>query len=305
MGYAALTALVFGIFFVITLFLARIAEILAPLLGLTDRVDHQNQRKIHSHPRPIGGAAFFPGFIAILFFLPSREIISLVVGGVLVGVMGLIDDIRGLNPKLKLLLQAIAALGPITGGIVISSLDVFNLELGIFGIPFTLLWIVGVTNAFNLIDGLDGLASGGAAIASLFVIFLALNNGVGEVVLLSAALLGASLGFLRYNFHPARLFLGDSGSYFLGFLLSALVVIADEGNLSFSAVLILGLPIADTLWAIIRRLASGQSILVADRGHIHHRLLKLGWGYKKTVLFLYGIFIILGALGLVISQRYN
>lgn len=306
--------LVFAISTVATLLLTRLSEPLAPRLHLVDAPD---ERKTHGSMQPVGGATAFLGtFVGTLPFLGlSREMMSVLLGSLLALIVGLIDDLRGLSPKLKLLGQLTSALVPVLlGGIVISSLNVagFELILGVGAVPFTLFWIAGAINAFNLIDGLDGLAAGGAFIISLFVLLFATQFENAQVMLLASALLGGTLGFLRYNFHPARVFLGDSGSHFLGFMLSILAVEAlqrDFGRVEnlplLVPLLLLGLPIADTAWAIVRRLRAKRPIFQADRAHFHHKLLELGLGYRRTVLILYGIFIGLGLLAWLLKRTID
>ena len=286
--------------------LSRLSMGIAPRLGLLDRAD---ERKLHRGMRPIGGLALLGGFLigAAPFLAWSRAVSSLVVGGGLIAGIGLIDDLRGLGPKTKLLGQLLAALIPtLWGGIWIQSINLggLELELGGWGILLALLWLVGITNALNLLDGLDGLAAGCAVIALGFLALFAWRAPDPTALLLTLALLGASLGFLRYNFHPARLFLGNEGSYLLGFAVGVLALEPFQpefGHITelpiLTPVLLLGLPIADTLWAIIRRLAAKRSILAPDRGHIHHRLLER-WGYERALGILYGISLVLGLLGL-------
>lgn len=306
--------LALGISLLATLFLTRIAMALALRFHLTDIAD---ERKVHGEEKPIGGIAIFLG--VILGVAPFLEIswatLSLLLGSLVIITVGLIDDLRSLSPKIKLLGQFIMASVPIfLGDIKIASLDLAGLrfELGFWAIPITLFWIVGVTNAFNLIDGLDGLAAGGSAIVSLFTIFLAWKAGNPEALLLALALLGASLGFLRYNFHPAQVFLGDSGSYFLGFLLAILTVESLQSDFGtiynlpmLVPLLVLSLPLADTLWSIIRRAIAGKNIFAADRGHIHHWLLKLGWEYRRTVLILYGVFVVGGFSAIILFYLWR
>lgn len=303
--------LAFGISFLLTLLLTRLIERLAPRWHLVDRPD---ERKTHGDMRPIGGAALFLGTLlgALAFLELSRETLSLLLGGLLALTVGLIDDLYGLSPKLKLLGQLASALVPVLlGGIVISSVSVADLELvlGIGAVPFTLFWIVGAINAFNLLDGLDGLAAGGAFIISLFVLLFAQQAGNTQALVLTAAFLGSAFGFLRYNFHPARVFLGDGGSHFLGFMLSILAIEALQSDLGrlenvplLVPLLLLGLPIADTAWAILRRVRARRPIFQADSAHIHHRLLERGLGYRPTVLILYGIFMGLGLLAWLMNN---
>ena len=286
--------------------LARLSIWMAPRLGLIDRAD---ERKLHQGARSVGGLSLFLGFLigAAPSVAWSRAAVGMIVGSVAIAGLGLIDDLRGLGPRTKLLGQLLAALAPtLWGGIWIKSIALggLELELGGWGILLTLLWLVGITNAINLLDGLDGLAAGCAVIALSFLTLFAWRAPDPTTLLLTLALLGASLGFLRYNFHPARLFLGNEGSYLLGFAVGVLALEPFQpefGHITelpiLTPVLLLGLPIADTLWAIIRRLAAKRSIFAPDRGHIHHRLLER-WGYPKALGILYGISLALGILAL-------
>lgn len=263
---------------------------------------------------PIGGAALVLGSLAgfLPFTSPSMGLWGWLIGALAVALVGTIDDRRGLSAEIKLIVQALAALCPLLlGGFIIRSLDLFGvgIKLGLLAVPFTLLWIVGVTNALNLIDGLDGLAAGLVVIVASAIAILSAGSSNGEALALSLALLGAALAFLRFNTHPARLFLGDGGSYFLGFVLSILTVAALGGGWGpaeripfLIVVILLGYPVADTLWAIIRRVRAGRSIFTADREHIHHQLLKKGRGYRRTVWLLYGLFALLAGLGLLLGN---
>jgi len=261
---------------------------------------------------PIGGAALVLGSLAgFLPFVPSSGgLWGWLIGALAVALLGTIDDRRGLSAEIKLIVQALSALFPLLlAGFIIRSFDLFGvgIELGAFAVPFTLLWIVGVTNALNLVDGLDGLAAGLVVIIAAAIAILSAGSSNREALALSLALLGAALAFLRFNAHPARLFLGDGGSYFLGFVLSILTVAALGGGWRpvervpfLIVVVLLGYPIADTFWAIIRRVHAGRSIFTADREHIHHQLLRRSWGYRRTVWLLYGFFALLAALGLLL-----
>jgi UDP-GlcNAc:undecaprenyl-phosphate GlcNAc-1-phosphate transferase len=282
--------------------LAWLSVEIAPRLGLLDRAD---RRKLHRGARSIGGLALFCGFLigAAPFLAWSRATSGMIVGSAAIAGLGLIDDLRGLGPKTKLLAQSLAALLPMLwGGIWIGSIGLggLELELGGWGILLTLFWLVGITNAINLLDGLDGLAAGCTAIASAFIALIAGGSANPTTLVLALALLGATLGFLRYNFYPARLFLGNEGSYSIGFILGILALEPFQPEFGhilrapiLVSILLLGLPIADTLWAIIRRARAGRSILAPDRGHIHHRLLER-WGYPKALGILYGISLVLG-----------
>lgn len=287
-----------------SLLLAKLSELLAPRLGLLDR---SNERKIHRGVRPIGGLALFGALLlgAGPFLTWARPSASLILGSALIVGLGVLDDRRGLGAKTKLLAQALAALVPILwGGISVRSIAFrgLSLELGGWGVPLTALWVVGVTNALNFLDGLDGLAAGSSCIFLGFIGLFARRAGDPTTLLLALALLGSTVGFLRYNLYPARLFLGNEGAYLLGFLLGVLALepFAPEfgpiSNLPPSApLLLLGLPIADTIFAVIRRTLAGRSIFAPDQGHIHHRLLAR-WGHKRALWISYAVSLILGLI---------
>jgi UDP-GlcNAc:undecaprenyl-phosphate GlcNAc-1-phosphate transferase len=291
------------------LLLGKLSELFAPRLGLVDRAGGQS-RKIHEGARGIGGLALFGGFLlgAGPFLDWSKAAISLVLGSTMVLVLGLIDDRWGLGAKIRLLGQLLAALIPVAwGGLAVRSIALgkWGLELGGWGIPLTAFWLVGVTNAINLLDGLDGLAAGCAAIISGALALFAWRAANPAAIVLSLALLGGLLGFLRYNFYPARLFLGNEGAYFLGFLLGILALEPFQpefgpvnGLSPLAPVLLLGLPLADTAFAIVRRLRARRPIFAPDRGHIHHWLLAR-WGYKPALWISYGITLALSFLALL------
>lgn len=286
-------------------------------------LDHAlTSRKVHGKPIPrLGGIAivlaFYAPLTALLFvdtgagrlFLASpQKAFGLFTGGLAIAALGVWDDLRGANAKTKLLVQfGVAALVYALGYRIDVITNPFGapLHLGWFGFPFTLLWIAGVINAMNLIDGLDGLAGGVAfiAIATLFVI--AAVGGQPLMVLFTAALAGAVLGFLFYNFNPATIFMGDTGSMFLGFVLATTSI--QTGQKSAAAVAIavpilaLGVPIADTLLAMMRRYARGVPMFSADKGHIHHRLLGMGLSQRQTVLIIYAASVVLGGTALVLA----
>jgi UDP-GlcNAc:undecaprenyl-phosphate GlcNAc-1-phosphate transferase len=232
-------------------------------------------------------------------------------GAVILICLGVVDDIVALSAKLKLLVQLIAAAIPAVNGVTIEFFhnplwgEDSYLHFGVLAVPVTILWIVGIVNAVNLIDGLDGLAVGISSIASTVMLAIAILVSEPYVALAMAALLGACLGFLPFNFNPARIFMGDTGSMFLGYVLATLSI---QGFFKIYAVisfavpfLILGLPIFDTAFAIVRRLAKGQSPFHADRGHVHHRLIDLGFDQKQAVTILYAISAVLGLLAVVLA----
>ncbi len=286
---------------------------LAPKIGAVDIP--KDSRRVHTEPMPlIGGLAIFIAVaIVTLVFLPlTKEIISLIIGAIIVVIGGIIDDIKELKPKEKFIFQIIAGLVIIYGGIRIDfitnpfSKDIALLDLKWLSVPISLFWIVGITNTLNWIDGLDGLAAGVAMISSLTLMVVAGKFGYSNIIILSAAIAGACLGFLPYNFNPAKIFMGDTGALFLGFMLSAITI---EGVMKSVAtiaivapILILSVPIFDTTFAIFRRLLNGQSIVAADKGHLHHRLLNRGFSQRKSVLILYCLSAAFGLIAILVSQ---
>ncbi|MBR5342703.1 MAG: undecaprenyl/decaprenyl-phosphate alpha-N-acetylglucosaminyl 1-phosphate transferase [Oscillospiraceae bacterium] len=262
-------------------------------------VDRPGGRRVNRRPVPrMGGLALSAAFLAAapLFCAADGPLLGLLCGALLIAALGAADDLLDLRPGLKLLGQLAAAAPALKGGIVLRSVSLPSGES--LALPpalaagLTLLWLVACTNAVNLIDGLDGLAVGVSALGSLSMLLVALSLSAPAVAVLLAALTGACLGFLPYNRSPAQIFMGDAGSQFLGFALGALSVM---GLLKFHALvsffvplLALSVPLADTLFAVLRRLRRGQSPFRADRGHIHHRLLDLGLSQKQAVAVLYG-----------------
>ncbi|TDB38760.1 MAG: undecaprenyl/decaprenyl-phosphate alpha-N-acetylglucosaminyl 1-phosphate transferase [Actinobacteria bacterium] len=291
-----------------TLALTPVVRIVGIRWGI---VSHPGGRHVHKGVIPrIGGVAMFLGFTAAVLteylgerlwdWTPvltrlGRPVIGVLIGIVAVFVIGMLDDIFDLRPGQKLLGQIAAAGIVIAFGVKISFIsNPFGggiILLGVLAYPITLFWIVGFANVINLIDGLDGLAAGVTAIASLSFLLLAVQSNVLVAGALAAALFGSCLGFLRYNFNPASVFMGDSGALFLGFTLaciSLLGVIKSVAAITLVIpLLIIGVPIFDTLSAIIRRSRHGQPIQMADKGHIHHRLLGRGFNQRQTVLIIY------------------
>ena len=274
-------------------------------------------RRMHDHPIPrMGGLAIFFGFIlSVLLFLPlSEQLRSMLMGAVIIVILGIFDDIYALSARLKFCVQIIAALVAVLGGNRIFGLSNINIfssdpywELGWLSIPISVLWIVGITNAVNLIDGLDGLACGVSTISSMTMLVIALTVAEAQVAILMAALAGACIGFLPYNLNPAKIFMGDTGSTFLGFVLATVSIqglFKSYAIISFAVpFLVLGLPIFDTCFAILRRLARGQSPMAPDRGHIHHRLIDMGFTQKQAVAVLYLISAILGLSAVVLTTN--
>lgn len=278
----------------------------------------KDERRVHKKPIPlIGGLAIFYGFAVSVtcFATMERELIGILIGSVIMVAVGIFDDKFDLNAKLKLLFQFIAA-----GIVIYFGVDIqfvanpfvkwFGPEyisLGLWSIPLTMIWIIGVTNAVNLIDGLDGLAAGVSSIASVALLSLTLISQNHNAAIITAALAGAGIGFLPYNFNPAKIFMGDTGSTFLGFVLACISIqgiMKTYALVSFAVpVLILGLPIFDTLFAIIRRILKRKPIMSADRGHLHHRLLDMGFSQKQTVAILYTLTSILCLTAVVMSLK--
>ena len=290
-------------------------------------VDRPGARRVHASAVPrIGGLA-----IAIAMLVPFAVLIAkhgfldesvhqiegaklaVILGAsVFMMIVGLVDDIRGLPARVKFLTQIVAAVAICAFGIrisVISVKGVFTLNLGWLGCPLTVLWIVGITNAVNLIDGLDGLCAGICAVTCAVVGIFAVYTGHTLVAALMASLLGSLVGFLYFNFNPARIFMGDSGTYFLGFLLAATSVMCCTKATAFVALalpaLALGVPIFDTLFSILRRFLERRSIFAPDRSHIHHRLVDMGLRQRHVVIFLYVVTALAAGMGvfMMFTQR--
>jgi len=274
----------------------------------------KDNRRMHKNPIPrLGGLAIFVGFlIALLVFgTTDRLMVSILIGSLLIVTLGVLDDIMNLPAGLKLIVQIIASLIPVFyGGLRIEFFTNFvnpgrYIDLSYLSIPVTILWVVGLTNAVNWIDGLDGLAVGVSTISAVSLFVVTICMGDLYVALVMLALSGACLGFLPYNRNPAKIFMGDTGSEFLGFLLACMSV---QGLFKFYAVisfavpfLILGLPIFDMLSSIFRRIRAGKSPAAADREHIHHKLIDMGFSQKQAVAILYVITAILGVIAIVLS----
>jgi UDP-GlcNAc:undecaprenyl-phosphate/decaprenyl-phosphate GlcNAc-1-phosphate transferase len=279
-------------------------------------------RRVHTTPIPrLGGVAVFAAMSLGLLALPllsaggapmtgemRRIFVGILLGGLVLFGAGLVDDLRGLRPSHKLLAQVAAALVAFAAGIEIARVGFGSAapyELGWLALPVTVLWIVGVTNAFNLIDGLDGLASGIALVALVTIGIASSLLGNLEVVVVCAALIGALLGFLRFNFNPARIFLGDSGSLFVGFMLAVLSVHGSTKSatamLAIVPLFALAIPLLDTGLAILRRWLRGVAFSSPDARHVHHRLLALGLTQRRTATVMYVAASVLAGIGLMIA----
>lgn len=274
-------------------------------------VDQPNQRKVHSKAMPrLGGLGIFLSFMIgyFIFYQDSPYFWYIFIGAVLIATVGFFDDIYQLSATVKFLIQLIAALIVVLGGIEINFVNLpFNeaVHFGYFSIPITILWIVGVTNAINLIDGLDGLAAGVSSIALLTISGLAVSLGDVFVATIGFMMLGSTLGFLVFNFYPAKIFMGDTGALFLGFMIGVLSVLGFKNATLFSLIVpisILGVPILDTLFAIIRRVVHKQPLHKPDKLHLHHCLLKLGFGHRQTVILIYAMSALFSIAALIFNR---
>jgi UDP-GlcNAc:undecaprenyl-phosphate GlcNAc-1-phosphate transferase len=311
---------------------ALISFLLTPIVrGLAVRlnvVDEPNHRRVNT--RPIargGGVAVGIGFLGVSlvltmmvgngtlagFSLPAsiepNEINALLIGTGLAALIGLVDDVLNLRARWQLASQLVLAIGAVLLGITIDSIanpfgpGQISLD-GVWGVAFTIFWITGMINSINWIDGLDGLSSGIGLIAAFTLGLISLTVGAGlfgqpYVALLCFALAGALLGFLRWNFHPASIFVGTSGVMVIGYALAVLSILGSAKVVV--ALLVLGVPIIDTFWNIVRRLASGSSPFTPDRGHVHHRLMDLGLSQTRAVLVIYAMTLALAVLSFILS----
>ncbi|AWZ49310.1 undecaprenyl-phosphate alpha-N-acetylglucosaminyl 1-phosphate transferase [Clostridiaceae bacterium 14S0207] len=273
----------------------------------------KDERRVHKKPIPLlGGLAIYVSFIIGVIFqktpLRTSEI-GIILGATIILIGGVWDDVKELKPVYKLLFQLAGTIVLIIFGINISlitnpftSKELF-LNVGFLSIPLTILWIIGVTNAFNLIDGLDGLSAGIGFIASATLFVISIMNNRYETAIMTAILGGALLGFIPYNFNPASIFMGDAGSQLIGFLLAAISIKgAIKSATAFSLavpILAFGLPIYDTIFAMIRRKINGKPMMQGDKGHLHHRLLRMGLSQKQAVLIMYLISFILGVVSVI------
>ena len=302
----------------IILFVFLVVVLLVPIIVKiahhVNALDIPNARKVHKFPMPrLGGLAIFLGFLIgyMVFCKPTVQMNSILIGSFFIILLGVFDDIKPLTPLIKFGGQLLAAIIVVFyGNIVMQDISAFGLYInfGFFAPFITILFIAAVINCMNLIDGLDGLAGGIATI--FFITITIINNILGASAGLDSSLtlimIGATLGFLLYNFHPAQIFMGDSGSMFLGYIISIISLLGFK-NVSLTSfivpVLILAIPILDTLFAIIRRLLKGQSFAQADKEHFHHQILRMAGNQTKTVLIIYLIQILFSAASIVYVLR--
>lgn len=287
-----------------------------PIIKLAIRfniMDIPNKRKVNKVPIPrMGGLGIVLGTtLGLLYLRPFQEhLLEIAIGAIIVAITGLLDDKFSLPPLIKLVGQLIPAVILIFAGI-----DIERISLPFFGIVelsvplrfvITAIWIIGITNAINLIDGLDGLASGVSTIALASIMVMAFLDGRLFVISLCITLIGSNLGFLIHNFHPAKVYMGDTGSLFLGYSIAVISILGLFKKVTLLGfiipVIVLALPIFDTLFAIIRRAKNGEKIMNPDKKHIHHQLLSIGLSHRQTVLMMYGISLIFGILGIVFSR---
>lgn len=282
-------------------------------------IDESNRRKVHRGAIPrIGGIGITIGtllpivalsFVANdpsqLFFDGPENAIVVIGGGLAIAIMGLVDDIWGLPAKIKLLFQFLIAGAAYYFGfsMIVLNTPFGPLDLGLFSAPATILWIVGIINAFNLIDGLDGLSSGIAFFVSITLFIMSIYHIQLFPAIISSCLAGAVAGFLIYNFNPAKIFMGDSGSMFIGYILAIISLRGASKGGTLVSILIplmaMGLPILDTVMAFVRRIVRNQSIFLADKQHIHHLLLLKGWTQRKVVTVLYGVSLLFAMLAML------
>ena len=285
----------------------------AELVGAIDVP--KDERRVHKHPIPrMGGLAIFLGFVLsmLLFAEMNSQVVGMMIGAVLIVVMGAVDDIINLNAWAKLAVQIVAAGIAIRSGVVFDAIsnpnflsEITTIQIGYLSVPLTVLWIVGCTNAVNLIDGLDGLAVGVSAISSFTMLVVAIFVAEPNTAVILAALTGACIGFMPYNLNPAKIFMGDVGSQFLGYILSTASII---GMFKFHAIitflvplLALAVPLTDTVTAFFRRISHGQSPFHADKKHLHHRLLAMGLNQKQAVAVLYSVSAVLGLIAVLLA----
>ena len=296
----------------VTLFIPLVKRI-AKHIGA---IDIPNERKVHKNPIPrLGGLGIYAGFLLgyILFGHPSLQMNSILIGSFIIIITGLCDDIKPIKPLHKLLGQiAAACILVFYGNIVLNNITVFgqDIEFGIFAYPITIMFVVACTNVINLIDGLDGLSGGISSIFYLSTIIICFfqERFTGLEFTLALIMLGSTLGFLFHNFNPARIFAGDSGAMFMGYVISVISLLGFKTTVMtsiFAPLAILAVPILDTLFAIIRRLINHKHIYDADKEHLHHQLLKMNFSHKMTVIIIYIITALFSAASILYTLKDN
>ena len=301
--------------FAVSVICTPLAIKLAPKIGAVDVP--KDARRVHTKPMPrFGGMAIFIGTMAVVtvFLEKDSQLWGVILSGTLMYLVGVVDDLKGIPAKVKLLGQIACATILYCFSIRITTMaNLLPWGPGLIRFPVvisflvTVVWIVGVTNAVNLIDGLDGLAAGVCCIASLSIAYTAHLHDRMTTCSIMSALAGACVGFLMFNFNPAKIFMGDSGSLFLGYMLASVSLLGDTPLKSTTVlatlvpICVLALPLFDTTFAILRRLVTHRPIMEADRGHLHHRIMAIGWGQRRTVLILYCISGVMGVAAILFS----
>ena len=297
----------------VTAIVTPLAIFIAPKVGAMDVP--RDKRRVHNKPMPrFGGIAIYAGLmvgLALFVLGKNAHIPAVMVGCTLIYILGAIDDIKGMKPIIKFGGQVVCATVVFAMGLRINFITNWfgegNMNLGIAVCYLaTVVWLAGITNAVNLIDGLDGLAAGISAISALSIAYVSYIHGWYVPTMAMMALAGACLGFLPFNFHPAKTFMGDGGSQLLGFAIASLSILGTVKSATLVVVvipaLVLGLPILDTLMAIIRRTIRHQSIGTADKEHLHHRILRAGFGQRRAVLLMYSVSGIMGIVAILYSR---
>jgi UDP-GlcNAc:undecaprenyl-phosphate GlcNAc-1-phosphate transferase len=274
-------------------------------------IDKPNERKVHTRIMPrLGGLAIFIGVIVGYFVggVYNEQVTGITVGAILIIIIGMLDDLYELSAKVKFFGQLIVAVLVVASGLKVDILTipfVGTFDVGVWSYLITIFWIVGITNAINLIDGLDGLSAGISAIGIATIAILAGMADKMLIFTLSLIILGSIIGFLFYNFHPAKIFMGDTGALFLGYAISVLSLLGLYKSVTLFSfvvpVIILGVPIFDTTFAIIRRIVNKKPISAPDKSHLHHRLLALGFSHRDTVLLIYCFGIMFGMSAILFS----
>lgn len=279
-------------------------------------IDIPNERKVHKNPIPrLGGLGIYAGFLLgyMLFGHPSLQMNSILIGSFIIIITGLCDDISPIKPIVKFIGQIVAAcILVFYGNILLDNVTIFGqyIEFGIFAYPITIMFVVACTNIINLIDGLDGLSGGISSIFYLSTIIICFfqERFTGLEFTLALITLGSTLGFLIHNFNPARIFAGDSGAMFMGYIISVISLLGFKTTVMtsiFAPLAILAVPILDTLFAIIRRLVNHKHIYDADKEHLHHQLLKMNFSHKTTVLIIYLITALFSAASILYTLKDN
>ncbi|UOQ50282.1 undecaprenyl/decaprenyl-phosphate alpha-N-acetylglucosaminyl 1-phosphate transferase [Gracilibacillus caseinilyticus] len=275
-------------------------------------VDKPNARKVHQKLMPrLGGLAIYVSFLlGYLIFQPvGIDSWPLLIGGTMIVILGVLDDLYELSAKIKFIGQIVAASITVVGGMQINFIVLpftDKIEFGFLAVPITIIWIVAITNAINLIDGLDGLAAGVSSIALLTIVSMSFTMGNLYIAVMALLLLGSTLGFLWFNFNPAKIFMGDTGSMFLGYMISVLSIIGLYKNITFFSliipIVILGVPILDTTFAIIRRFIKKKPLSAPDKDHLHHCLINLGFSHRQTVVAIYALSALFGAAAVLFTK---